>query len=111
MKISEGPSKNTSGQILEISKGDFNHGDLRISGDVKIRSGKRHHFAKSALALLRKFFDRKSYPSEKEKKDLARETGGTQKQISNWFSNARRRVVPKSKDDTPISPDFPVSFA
>lgn len=95
---------NTNGQASELSGGDFTDSEPRIS------SRKRHRFSKEALALLWKSFHHKPYPTEEEKEDLAQITGGTKKQISTWFGNARRRAAPKSTDHVPIPPHFPVSF-
>jgi len=37
------------------------------------------------------------YPSHEEKQRLAELSGLTEQQVSDWFSNARRRVLPKMK--------------
>eukprot|EP01119_Soliformovum_irregulare_P012749 TRINITY_DN3336_c0_g1_i2.p1 TRINITY_DN3336_c0_g1~~TRINITY_DN3336_c0_g1_i2.p1 ORF type:complete len:567 (-),score=132.49 TRINITY_DN3336_c0_g1_i2:68-1768(-) len=39
------------------------------------------------------------YPSEEAKNNLCNETGLTMIQINNWFTNARRRLIPKWKSE------------
>ncbi|OAC97653.1 Homeodomain-like DNA binding domain-containing transcription factor, partial [Mucor lusitanicus CBS 277.49] len=55
---------------------------------------RRGNLPKEVTEFLRKWLiqhKKHPYPAEKEKADLARHTGLTVNQISNWFINARRR--------------------
>ncbi|KAI7898732.1 uncharacterized protein BX663DRAFT_523919 [Cokeromyces recurvatus] len=57
---------------------------------------RRGNLPKNVTEFLRKWLiqhKKHPYPAEKEKIDLARHTGLTVNQISNWFINARRRIL------------------
>lgn len=57
---------------------------------------RRGNLPKDVTEFLRKWLiqhKKHPYPAEKEKADLARHTGLTVNQISNWFINARRRIL------------------
>uniref|UniRef100_A0A6B2LXD0 Homeobox domain-containing protein n=1 Tax=Arcella intermedia TaxID=1963864 RepID=A0A6B2LXD0_9EUKA len=41
------------------------------------------------------------YPNHQQKLELAQQTNLTPKQVSDWYVNARRRIVPKLLDATP----------
>lgn len=54
----------------------------------------KKQFSRKGAKVLRGWFYQHQqwpYPSHKEKTELARETGFTAKQVSDWFTNARRR--------------------
>lgn len=58
---------------------------------------KRRDLPARTVAILKKWMMSPEhiehpYPSEEEKKELMKETGIDLKQLSNWFTNARKRV-------------------
>ncbi|KAI8393636.1 uncharacterized protein BYT42DRAFT_551724 [Radiomyces spectabilis] len=66
--------------------------DVKPAG-VKRRRG---NLPKAVTAVLREWLSQHKkhpYPSEEEKANLARQTNLTLNQISNWFINARRRIL------------------
>lgn len=60
------------------------------------RKRKRENLPKNVTEYLKDWLiihKKHPYPTEKEKQQLAEETGLTVSQISNWFINARRRIL------------------
>ena len=58
---------------------------------------RRGNLPKSTTHVLKTWFNEHleyPYPSESQKDDLAAQTSLTLNQISNWFINARRRILP-----------------
>lgn len=54
----------------------------------------KRRFSRKGAKLLRDWFHQHQewpYPTQEQKTELARETGFTGKQVSDWFTNARRR--------------------
>lgn len=54
----------------------------------------RQNFSRKGAKILRDWYYQHQeypYPSNEQKTELARETGFTRKQVSDWFTNARRR--------------------
>ncbi|KAG0175201.1 hypothetical protein DFQ30_010976 [Apophysomyces sp. BC1015] len=57
---------------------------------------RRGNLPKAVTAILRDWLSKHKkhpYPTEEEKAALAKETSLTLNQISNWFINARRRIL------------------
>ena len=48
-------------------------------------------FKEKSRSILKDCYRRNPYPSPKEKKSLAENTGLTTTQVSNWFKNKRQR--------------------
>ncbi|CAO3660965.1 unnamed protein product [Rhizopus microsporus] len=66
-----------------------------VSLDTKRR--KRGNLPKDVIAILKEWLQEHSghpYPTEEEKKLLVQRTNLSLNQISNWFINARRRLLP-----------------
>ncbi|KAI8883226.1 hypothetical protein K501DRAFT_323565 [Backusella circina FSU 941] len=64
--------------------------------DPTTKKRRRGNLPKEVTEFLRRWLiqhKKHPYPAEKEKIDLARHTGLTVNQISNWFINARRRIL------------------
>ncbi|KAM6510000.1 hypothetical protein FALCPG4_017633 [Fusarium falciforme] len=82
------------------------------SSTLPAKSG--HRFSKEALQILKRWLalhSRYPYPTDGEKELLQHQTGLTKTQISNWFTNTRRkrRAQPQRNpfshtDNTPIGP-------
>lgn len=72
---------------------------------------RRGNLPKSTTALLRTWLydhTQHPYPSEEEKTTLATQTGLTLNQISNWFINARRRIL-QPQDQAQVSASAQIS--
>ncbi|CAI6097744.1 unnamed protein product [Clonostachys chloroleuca] len=76
------------------------------------------HFVRKGARVLKEWFERNEdhpYPSEMERIALEQETGFSQKRISTWFSNARRRQkqriqpVIRAKSPRPFDKDSEAS--
>jgi Homeobox KN domain len=80
------------------------------SDDLQAHKRRRGNLPKPVITLLRTWLinnKRHPYPSEEVKRHLARQTGLTKSQISNWFINARRRILKEmidvSQDGNPLA--------
>ncbi|KAL1959094.1 hypothetical protein VTO42DRAFT_2881 [Malbranchea cinnamomea] len=63
---------------------------------LSIRSGKNKRLPKEVVTILRSWLHQhrdNPYPTSEEKEELARQTGLDRRQITHWFSNARRRKI------------------
>ncbi|PYH49456.1 homeobox domain-containing protein [Aspergillus saccharolyticus JOP 1030-1] len=66
-------------------------------------------FSRKGAKILRDWFYRNQhspYPTDEQRAEFARETGFTERQISNWFANARRRrkMALRASRPSPVTP-------
>ncbi|ORZ17769.1 hypothetical protein BCR42DRAFT_239662 [Absidia repens] len=90
---SSSTSSNAAGSVLVSTTATT---ATTVTSNGKTNKRRRGNLPKVVTAILRDWLsDHKKhpYPTEEEKGDLARCTGLTLNQISNWFINARRRIL------------------
>ncbi|UJR26575.1 hypothetical protein I4U23_007896 [Adineta vaga] len=98
------PTIHYSHQSIDETDKSSENFESSIEGDYyeenddnnKRRQKKRGIFPKAATSLMRAWLFQHlnhPYPSEEQKKILARETNLNILQVNNWFINARRRIV------------------
>jgi hypothetical protein len=66
-------------------------------------SRKRSRLPPSSVAIFRHWLFNhleSPYPSEEEKEELAQKAGLRITQVNNWFTNARRRILPREDGET-----------
>lgn len=88
--------------IIETTKSDDDDSSSATEEKVikkKCNNGRRRrgNLPKSVTAILKQWLiDHRGhpYPTEEEKRGLRVKTNLTLNQISNWFINARRRILP-----------------
>ncbi|CAO3678862.1 unnamed protein product [Umbelopsis ramanniana] len=83
------------------SSSDTSSPSPSTSDDLQAHKRRRGNLPKPVITLLRTWLinnKRHPYPSEEVKRHLARQTGLTKSQISNWFINARRRILKEMID-------------
>jgi hypothetical protein len=93
--------KNREGELVIMCKGQEQAKSIcatttkSVSLDTKRR--KRGNLPKDVIVILKEWLQEHSghpYPTEEEKKLLVQRTNLSLNQISNWFINARRRLLP-----------------
>lgn len=61
-------------------------------------------FKEKSRQLLKQCYEQNRYPAPQEKRLIAKQTGLTLKQVSNWFKNRRQRDrIPSNKSDESIT--------
>eukprot|EP01113_Clastostelium_recurvatum_P023098 TRINITY_DN27628_c0_g1_i1.p1 TRINITY_DN27628_c0_g1~~TRINITY_DN27628_c0_g1_i1.p1 ORF type:complete len:269 (-),score=82.07 TRINITY_DN27628_c0_g1_i1:90-830(-) len=83
-------------QALGDSVGSIKDNDAGESSEPHNSKKRRGNLPKTSTNILKKWlYDHlfHPYPTEEEKKVLEQRTGMTLNQISNWFINARRRIL------------------
>jgi hypothetical protein len=88
--------------IIESTKSSDDDDDSTVEEKIvkkKNNNGRRRrgNLPKSVTAILKQWLiDHRGhpYPTEEEKRGLRSKTNLTLNQISNWFINARRRILP-----------------
>lgn len=97
----EEASDDSSGSVQGgVSRGSPTNGKTSAGPKPKKRRG---HLPETATNSLKKWlFDHEMhpYPTEEEKAVLCTATNLSMTQINNWFTNARRRILKKGKNQT-----------
>ena len=96
----EEASDDSSGSLQAQSRGSVTNGKTSAGPKPKKRRG---HLPETATNSLKKWlFDHEMhpYPTEEEKAVLCTATNLSMTQINNWFTNARRRILKKGKNQT-----------
>ena len=83
---------------------DEPHGVQSVFGSHGNINNKRQFSRKGAKMLRHWFYQHQEwpYPTHEQKAELARDTGLTKKQVSDWFTNARRRQKQTLQSSRPV---------
>jgi len=78
------------------------HVKKEVPKQTTVEGGRRYNFAPHIADILKAWLvahQDRPYPNDAEKQSLASSTGLTVEQIKYWFINARRRLLPKIKQE------------
>ncbi|CAO3641616.1 unnamed protein product [Cunninghamella echinulata] len=92
-------------KIMKKKKNHSINNDEEEEEELELEQKKRGNLPKSIIFILKQWLINHSdhpYPSDEEKAFLQKETNLTINQISNWFINARRRLLPYLTNDNII---------
>ncbi|XP_010950958.1 homeobox protein TGIF2LX [Camelus bactrianus] len=85
----------------------------KVLGSLESMRKHKGYLPTKSVKILRDWLyehRRKAYPSEREKRMLAEQTNLSFTQVSNWFMNARRRILPEILQQAGSDPNLITTY-
>jgi len=94
----------TISAVAQFQKKNSDDSDDKEDSNMRVFPSKKRRgkLPESAIKMLREWLFQHiyhPYPTEDEKNELCLQTELSLNQVNNWFINARRRIIPKNKEE------------